>query len=78
MNNYEIVLGKDLKIGDVIVHNCHKIIITNVSPGKGAGSIDFGEYISIKAIHPTSWNPFKKNLEFWTYNNCPLVKIEEN
>ena len=47
-NKYSLVLGKELKIGDRIIHNYCSFIITNYGFGKFAGSIEFGEYICIE------------------------------
>lgn len=68
---YKIVLGKDLQVGDRIVHNCNLLTIISVSPGKHAGSLNFGEYIAVSA-HDNIRDVIQ---DFWTYQECPMVVL---
>lgn len=69
----EIVLGKDLKAGDVIVYDSAKVVVVECTPGKGAGSFDFGEYVSLKVAR--SYQDIVDTV--WTFAECPIVVIRD-
>lgn len=69
---YKVVLGKDLSVGNIIIHNYQRCLITEVSQGRGAGSFEFGEYVGVVADKLTSWSN-AKSVDFWTYENCPII-----
>ena len=70
---YKIVLGKDLKVGDIIVHNRQRCVITFCHQESGAGSFDFGDgYISVHAKRLTGQVGFLEQ-EFWTFPECPTI-----
>lgn len=69
---YKIVLGQNLKVGDIIVHNHERYLITSVSLGGGSGSFDFGDYISIYAERLTGQLGFL-SVNFWTFRACPVI-----
>lgn len=71
---YEIVLSKDLKIGDIIIHNGGIILINQIYMCIGAGSFDFGEYISVKATNCGTY-PSDGLFDFWLYRELPVVKV---
>jgi hypothetical protein len=72
-NKYSIVFGKDIKPGDIIILNSNRIKIGFVEQGRGASSIDFGEYINIeyKILNCNTKD------SAWVYPNCPYVKVLE-
>lgn len=78
---YTIVLGKDIKAGQIIVHNCQRLLVTQATQGRGAGSLEWsGEYISLdvaylidgKIDRPDGSRTFR-NRNIWTYPNCPMI-----
>ncbi len=70
---YVIVRGENLKNGDIIIHKGSRFKIENCGMGLGAGSFDFGVYISVDGHFTSSWNPYKRE-NFWLYKNSPIVK----
>lgn len=74
---YDIVLGEDLKVGDIIIHNYQRCVITSLSNGKGAGSLDFGEYISVVANKLTG-QVGHLTLKFWVFEDCPVIVEKAN
>lgn len=75
---YKMVWGKDLSVGDIVVHNYQRCVLTSVSRGRGAGSFDYGEYVSVIANKTTSWSN-SREVDFWTYENCPvIVEVDNN
>lgn len=79
MPKYEIVLGKDLKPGDIIIHKYQRFLIKNCGNGKGAGSTDFGEYTYVDGnfIYKSLWEKmlgWKSFEDFWTYQECPIIR----
>lgn len=75
MSNYKIILSKELKPGDKIIHNYTKFVIVDCGRGAGAGSFDFGEYFWIRAtpIGVKSTNHLIQS--FWSFQECPVIKI---
>ena len=69
---YKIVLGKDLKVGDIIVHKNERVLITSASKGGGSGSFDFGTYLPIKAERLTGQEGYLA-VDFWTFVECPTI-----
>ena len=69
---YKIVLGQDLKVGDIIVHNHERCLITSVSLGGGSGSFDFGSYVPVYAERLTGQLGFL-SVDFWTFQTCPVI-----
>ena len=69
---YKIVLGQDLKVGDIIVHNHERCLITSVSLGGGSGSFDFGSYAPVYAQKLTGQLGFL-SVDFWTFQTCPVI-----
>jgi hypothetical protein len=69
---YKIVLGQDLKVGDIIVHNHERCLITSVSLGGGSGSFDFGGYVPVYAERLTGQLGFL-SVDFWTFQTCPVI-----
>ena len=69
---YKIVLGQDLKVGDIIVHNHGRCLITSVSLGGGSGSFDFGDYVPVYAKRLTGQLGFL-DVDFWTFQTCPVI-----
>ena len=69
---YKIVLGQDLKVGDIIIHNHQRCLITSVSLGGGSGSFDFGSYVPVYAQKLTGQLGFL-DMDFWTFKNCPVI-----
>lgn len=69
---YILIQGKELEVGDVIIHKHARCLVTHCNPGKGAGSFDFGEYIAVRANKLTGQVGFLEH-EFWTYENCPVI-----
>lgn len=67
---YKLVTGQDLKIGDIIVYNHERLVITSVYLGSGAGSFDFGEYVLGYAQKLTGQLGV---IEFWTFRTCPMI-----
>ena len=72
-STYHLIWGRDLKIGMVIVHNNQRCVVYSISPGKGAGSLDFGEYIAVQARKLTG-QVGHLDVEFWTFENCPMIE----
>lgn len=76
---YKIVLGQDLKVGDIIVHNHERCLITSVSLGGGSGSFDFGGYVPVYAERLTGQLGFLSaevsigKVDFWTFQTCPVI-----
>jgi hypothetical protein len=69
---YKIVLCKDLKVGDIIIWNGKRAVLTEVSPGSGAGSVDFGEYIILSYMYSTPYG-YNKHEKSWGYQNLPVI-----
>jgi hypothetical protein len=69
---YKIVLGKDLKVGDIVVHKNERVLLTSVSEGGGSGSFDFGTYVPIKAEKLTGQEGYL-TVDFWTFVDCPTI-----
>ncbi len=84
MEKYTIVKAKELKVSDIIIHNYTRFLITECGCGKGAGSLDFGEYFWIKGefLHAdyvsNSIKTFKDKADFWSYQECPIIKCINN
>ena len=78
MKHYILIEGKDLVVGDIIIHNHERFCVTSCGHGAGAGSFDFGEYVWVKGyfIGPKGWKLFRGRTkeEFWTYKECPVIK----
>ncbi len=69
--NYSIVLAKDLQLGDTIIHNSHKVTIIGIALGSGAGSFDFGEYLTIDVQNSN----YDVEREIWTFRECPWIVV---
>lgn len=67
---YEIVLTKDLKPGNVIIHNYSTFLIYKCDKGSGAGN-EFGEYYSISG----EFCRFNQPASFWSFDDCPIIKV---
>lgn len=67
---FEVILGKDLKVGDIIVHDFQRMLVKSCVKGAGAGTIEFGVYISV--VCELLYNDEEFN--FWTYQECPMIK----
>ena len=75
IDKYEIKLGQDLIIGDKIVY-CSKIVtIIKCVHGSGAGSFDFGEYVSV-IISPCDTSFIEEDV-VWLYMKCPYVVVKK-
>lgn len=75
---YTVVTAKELKPGDIIIHNYHLFKITGCGCGKGSGSLDFGEYFWIKGyyfIYPNLKTVCTIG-DFWSFQECPMIKVE--
>jgi hypothetical protein len=69
MKKYKIISGKDLKQGMIIIHNYRSFLIIDCGPGSGAGSLEFGEYVWVKAMCLDN----RVQEDFWACENCPVV-----
>jgi len=77
MVQYTIVKGKDLKVGDIIVRDGSRHVITSCESGSGASSYDFGEYINVYAQRLTKSQPPLWEPAFWTFRECPMIVERE-
>lgn len=74
MSNYKIVRAIDLKVGDVFVHSCNRIKITECGCGWGAGN-EFGYYFWVKGRFICDSSLFDK----WLFQEAPIVLcVKEN
>lgn len=73
---YKIIKGCEIQKGDVVIHNHEKFLVSDCGQGAYAGSFDFGEYFWVKGRPVGLYNPFKK-YDFWTYKNCPVIKVSK-
>lgn len=72
---YVIVRAKELQVNDIIIERGIRFEINQVILGHGAGSFDFGEYVSIQG-HFVNGNPTDPYPEksFWLYRESPTIK----
>lgn len=80
MEKYEIILGKDVKRGDIIIYDADKYMIMKAEKGMGAPSYYFGVYVGIQAIRlrefDSSTTPSIQS--FWLFEDLPIIKIIED
>jgi hypothetical protein len=72
---HEVCKGVDLKVGDCIVNNNARFLITAICPGFGAGT-EFGHYIEVTGNYTNSRNPGEFS-KFWTFQTCPVIRLTD-
>lgn len=68
---YEIVIGDDLKPGDIIIHRGGRFVISECGPGFGAGTDDYGQYVWVRGHHRMTKTPD----DFWLCQASPTIKV---
>lgn len=79
-SNFETVFPQDLKMGDKIIFECRKYIVsTEYVQGSGMGNFDFGEYGVIDAVSNCCKPEYVPNkLETLTlFENLPIIRYTE-
>jgi hypothetical protein len=73
-SEYKMILGSDIREGDKIVHDAGVILVNKVSLGSHAGSVIFGNYISILG-HWYNYPEDPSPVHFWSYRDKPEVRL---
>ncbi len=69
MAKYEITYGKNLQVGDIIIHEYKRCLVFYSSEGEGASSA-WGNYISMKVKDLENW----EDLDFWHFTDFPVIR----
>lgn len=76
--NWLIKYPQEIVVDDIIVYQQARYQVLRISKGCGAGSMEFGEYWSLKAtpVSPEYLKYYsKEETTFWLYDNEPVPTL---